>query len=209
MLGLAVPLLFIITAFPMFGAAMTMLESVANGQRKVTEWPGFSFYDHIGELLLFGVALAAAAVPGFLIGSVIGRSGGMAWMVILGTLLSTFLTFPIILLSMLDNESLFNPVSPDVLKSLSSGYESWGVYYFKTFVAYSFVFISWAIFFGGHPLLTGLAGALLPWLVFFTSQQLGVLAMDISEHLALHLGDEEPAKSDQRDDDDEIITPRR
>jgi hypothetical protein len=31
---------------------------------------------------------------------------------------------------------------------------------------------------------------MLPWLIFFTTQQLGVLAFDISEHLSLNLPDE-------------------
>jgi hypothetical protein len=125
----------------------------------------------------------------------------MAWMVILGTMFTTFLAFPIILLSMLDNESLFNPVSPDVWRSLSSGYEAWAAYYFKTFAAYTFVFIAWCILFGRYPVLTAIAGGMLPWLIFFTAQQLGVLAMDISEQLALPLGDDEkaPAGSDDSD----------
>ncbi|MGN6135585.1 MAG: hypothetical protein ACTHOU_13950 [Aureliella sp.] len=199
--GIGLPLMFIIVSFPMFAAAMTLLESVANGQSKVDEWPGFSFFDHIGELMLFAVALAAAAAPGFFLGGFIGRSGGMAWMVILGTMFTTFLAFPIILLSMLDNESLFNPVSPDVWRSLSSGYEAWAAYYFKTFAAYTFVFIAWCILFGRYPVLTAIAGGMLPWLIFFTAQQLGVLAMDISEQLALPLGDDEkaPAGSDDSD----------
>lgn len=197
-IGIALPLCLIILIFPMFAAAMTMLESIANGERKVREWPGFNFYDHIGELILFATALVASAIPGFLLGGFIGRSGGMAWMVILATMSSTFFTFPIILLSMLDNESMFNPVSPDVLGSLRRGSEAWGTYYFKTFVAFSFVFVSWCILlgFGPDPLLTGMAGGLIPWLIFFTCQQLGVLAMDISDQLSLHLSMNQPEKAD-------------
>lgn len=188
--GLGVPVLFILAAFPLFAGAMTMLESVANGQSRVREWPGFSFFDHVGELLLFATAVAAAALPGFLIGGLIVRSGGMVLMVVFGTMFSTFLAFPVILLSMLDNESLFKPFSADVFKSLSSGFEAWGVYYLKTFVAYFVVFIAWCVLLGGSPMLAGLAGAMLPWLIFFTTQQLGVLAFDISEHLSLNLPDE-------------------
>lgn len=188
--GIGGPLLFILTAFPMFAGAMTMLESVANGQLRVREWPGFSFFDHVGELLLFGAAVAGSALPGFLLGGFIANAAGMPWMVVFGTMFTTFLTFPIILLSMLDNESMFNPFSPDVFKSLSSGYEAWGVYYLKTFVAYFIVFVAWCVLLGGNLLLAGIGGAMLPWLIFFTTQQLGVLAFDISEHLSLHLPDE-------------------
>ncbi|MGN6546286.1 MAG: hypothetical protein ACTHK7_14630 [Aureliella sp.] len=198
--GLGIPLIFIMAAFPMFAAAMTLLESVANGEPRVREWPGFSFFDHIGELMLFAVALAAAAAPGFLLGGFIGRTGGMAWMVVFCTLLTIFLFLPIILLSMLDNESLFGFVSPDVLKSLSKAYEAWGIYYFKTFVAFSIVFISWAVVLNsGQPLLFAVGGALVPWLIFFTSQQLGVLAGDISEHLSIVL--EPSAKKEENEEE--------
>lgn len=198
--GVGIPLIFLMTAFPLFAAAMTMLESVANGERRVREWPGFSFFDHIGELLVFAIALAAATIPGFVIGGLIGRSGGMAWMVIFSTLFTTFLLFPIILLSILDTDSLFGFVSTDVIQSLSKAYESWAIYYFKTFIAFSIVFITWTIVLpSGHPILAAIGGALLPWLVFFTSQQLGVLAGDISEHLSIVL--DRDAKDEEASDE--------
>lgn len=183
--GLIVPMFFVIISFPLFACAMAHLESVANGHSKVREWPGFNFFDHIGELLLFGAALAAAVVPGVLLGGFVGRSGGMQWMVISAALLTSFLFFPIILLSMLDNDSMFNPFSTDVLTSIGKGTEAWGAFYLKTFLAYFFFFIAVCLLLRGSPILTGLAGALLPWLLFFTTQQIGVLAFDISESLSL------------------------
>ncbi|MCC6509101.1 MAG: hypothetical protein IT423_08345 [Pirellulaceae bacterium] len=183
--GLSVPLLAIISAFPLFAGAMTLLESVANGQFKVRDWPGFNFFDHVGELLLFGTALIASALPGFLLGGFVANSGGAGLIVVFTTMLTTFLAFPIVLLSMLDNESLFNPYSPEVLKSLSVGYEAWGTYYFKTFIANFVIFIAWAVMLGHNAILAGIGGMLLPLLIFFTVQQLGVLAFDISEHLSI------------------------
>jgi hypothetical protein len=194
-----IPLIFLMAAFPMFSAAMTLLESVANSEPKVREWPGFSFFDHIGELLLFATALAASAAPGFLVGGMIARSGGITAVVVFATLFTTFLTFPIIMLSMLDNDSLFSPFSSDVMKSLSIGYEAWGVYYFKTFIAFSILFVGWMILLPGNAIMVALAGAMFPWLIFFTSQQLGVLARDISEHLML--GISEPKKEDEESEE--------
>ncbi len=183
-LALAVPILFLMTCFPMFSAAMVLLESVASGELKVKEWPGFNLFENFGELLVFGLAVAVSAFPGFLLGSLIGQSGGMNWMIILFTMLTTFLLFPVAMLSMLDNGNM-TPISSDVIRSLSIGFEAWGVYYFKTAIAFSIVFVAWAILLPGDPLLAGVGGILLPILLFFTTQQLGVLAGDISEHLSL------------------------
>ncbi len=60
---LAVPLLMMMAAFPMFSGAITLLESVANGEKKVREWPGFNIFEHMGELLVFAMAVAVSAFP--------------------------------------------------------------------------------------------------------------------------------------------------
>lgn len=191
--ALVVPLLALLVAFPMFGTALAILESVANGQSKVREWQGFNFFDHIGEMMLFAIAAAVSALPGFIIGSMIGKSVDNALVVVLATMFSSFLTFPIVLLSMLDNESMVNPFSSDVLKSLSVGFEAWGTYYFKTFSANFVIFVLWAILLGPNPILSAIGGLLFPLLFFFTIQQLGVLAFDISEHLSFVV----PEKADE------------
>ncbi len=193
---LAVPLLMMMAAFPMFSGAITLLESVANGEKKVREWPGFNIFEHMGELLVFAMAVAVSAFPGFLLGAWLGSDGGMGWLAIAGALLSTFLLFPLVLLSMLDNGSIVNPFSTDVLKSITLGMPSWAVYYFKTLIAFFAVFVAWAVLFQ-YPILAALGGAMLPLLVFFTSQQLGVLAFDIGEHLSIAL----PEKGEEQEEE--------
>ena len=194
--ALLVPMFAVLISFPMFGTALAILESVANGQSKVREWQGFNLFDHIGEMMLFAIAAAVSALPGFIIGSMIGKSVDNALIVILATMVSSFLTFPIVLLSMLDNESMVNPFSPDVFKSLRVGFEAWGTYYFKTFSANLIVFILWAILLRPNPILAAIGGLLFPLLFFFTIQQLGILAFDISEHLSFVVPD--------KADDDEV-----
>lgn len=183
--GLCIPVLALIVSFPMFGTALSILESVANGQSKVREWQGFNFFDHIGEMMLFAIAAAVSALPGFLVGGLIAKGVDNALIVVLATMLTSFIAFPIVLLSMMDNESLINPFSGDVLKSISVGSEAWGAYYFKTFAANFVVFLAWAMLLRPNPILSAIAGLLFPLLFFFTIQQLGVLAFDISEHLSI------------------------
>lgn len=194
--GLCIPMMALIVSFPMFGTALSILESVANGQAKVREWQGFNFFDHIGEMMMFAIAAAVSALPGFIIGGLIAKGVDNALIVILVTMLSSFLTFPIVLLSMMDNESMINPFSPDVLRSVRVGSEAWGTYYFKTFAANFVVFVAWGMLLGQNPVLSAFGGLLFPLLFFFTIQQLGVLAFDISEHLSFIVPDKE--------DDDEV-----
>ncbi len=189
--GLCIPMLALIVSFPMFGTALSILESVANGQSKVREWQGFNFFDHIGEMMLFAIASAVSALPGFIIGGLIAKGVDNALIVVLATMLTSFLTFPIVLLSMMDNESLINPFSPDVLKSVSVGSEAWATYYFKTFAANFIVFVAWGMLLGQNPVLSAIGGLLMPLLFFFTIQQLGVLAFDVSEHLSIIVPDKE------------------
>ncbi len=73
---------------------------------------------------------------------------------------------------------------------------SWAVYYFKTLIAFFAVFVAWAVLFQ-YPILAALGGAMLPLLVFFTSQQLGVLAFDIGEHLSIAL----PEKGEEQEEE--------
>lgn len=183
--GLCIPLLALIISFPMFGAALSILESVANGQTKVREWQGFNFFDHIGELMLFAIAVAVSAFPGFIIGGLITKTVDHALIVVLTTMVSSFLLFPVALLSMMDNESLVNPFSTDVLRSIRIGSEAWATYYFKTFAANFVVFVAWALLLGPNPILSAIGGLLFPLFFFFTIQQLGILAFDISEHLSI------------------------
>lgn len=197
--GLGVPLLALLISFPMFGCAMSILESVANGQTKVREWQGFNFFDHIGELMLFAIATAVSMLPGFIVGGMIAKGVDNALIVVLTTMLASFLTFPIVLLSMLDNESLVNPFSPDVLRSIRIGSEAWGTYYFKTFAANFIVFVAWAMLLGSNPILSAIGGLLFPLLFFFTVQQLGILAFDISEHLSIIVPDKEDDEVQQVD----------
>ncbi len=187
--GLCIPILAILIAFPMFGTALSILESVANGQAKVREWQGFNLFDHIGELMLFAIAAATSALPGFIIGSFMGGGAAAPLIVVLAMMVSSFLLFPVVLLSMMDNESLVNPFSPDVLRSLRIGSEAWATYYFKTFAANLTVFIAWAVLLGANPVLSAFGGLLFPLLFFFTIQQLGILAFDISEHLSIIVPD--------------------
>ncbi len=71
-----------------------------------------------------------------------------------------------------------------MIVSIGQVAEAWGGYYLKTMVAFGAVLVSWYLLLGNSPFAAGLAGFLLPGLLFFTCQQVGALADSIAEHLS-------------------------
>ena len=182
-----VPAVGILFALPMLSGGLALIESVANKQKRVTEFPAFNMFDNVGDVILISTALAAAAVPGYLVGSwLAGEPDAATYYGLAGMMISTLLLFPFFLLSMMDNGSLFAPISGAVMRSLTTAAEAWGGYYLKTFAGFFSVLIAWFVLLSMQSIaMTGLAGSLLPLLVFFTCQQLGVLADAIGDQLSI------------------------
>ena len=179
-----VPVVGILFALPMLSGGLALIESVANKQKFVREIPAFNIFDNVADLLVIAAAFFAAIIPGFMLGVVIsGEDSGFMFQVC-GMVVSGFFLFPVLLLSMLDNGSVFAPVSNSVIRSFLDATEAWGGYYLKTFVVSSVVVIAWLVLLGRAPILAGIAGILLPLLIFFTCQQIGALADKIGDHLS-------------------------
>lgn len=195
--GIMGPVIGLIFAMPMLSGGLALIESVANQQPKMGEWPGFNLFDNIGDVMVILVALVAAVLPGFLIGTFLTNALELGALVQITTvMMSTFALFPVFLLSMLDNGSLFQPISQSVIQSLREAAEAWGGYFLKTLVAFGFITIAWYMLLAnGSPIGAGIAGFLLPLLVFFTCQQIGALADSIGEHLSFEF-ESEPASVD-------------
>lgn len=193
-----VPLVALLFALPMLSGGLALIESVANKQQRVEELPAFNLFDNGADLLVIALAFFASLVPGFIVGRVAGGEDLQVVFELCGMVLSGFILFPIFLLSMMDNGSIFAPVSSSVLQSIPKAAEAWGGYYLKTFVASSVVILLWLILLGRSPILAGLAGTLLPVLIFFTCQQIGVLADGIGNHLSFEFAP--PKKVDEDED---------
>lgn len=185
--ALTAPAIAILFGMPMFSAALAQLEAAANQQNRVSDWPSMNVFEHFGDVMAVSVALTAAAIPGFVIGSWLGGDLVTAGRVqITGVMLTTFLLFPIFYLSILDSGSILQLISLDVLRSVKEVGEAWGGFYLKTLIVFMFTLIVWYLLLGEgkSPMLAAMAGAMLPPLVFFTFQQLGVLAYSIGENLS-------------------------
>lgn len=207
--SLTAPVIGILFGMPMISAALAQLESAANQQKRVIDWPSMNIFEHFGDVMGVSVALIAASIPGYMLGTWLGGDLVTAGRLqITGIMLMTFLLFPIFYLSILDGGSALQLVTRDVLRSIKEVGEAWAGYYLKTMIAFSFTLILWYLLLGQGkpPILAAFAGSMLPPLVFFTFQQLGILAHSIGENLSPSepLAEE---KADKEDLEDELETP--
>ncbi len=192
--GIVGPVIGILFAMPMLSGCLALIESVANREAKVSEWPGFNLFDNIGDVLLIFAALAAAILPGFFVGSFMGRTLALGGTVqITAIMATTFALFPVFMLSMMDNGSIMQPISSAVIRSMRDAAEAWGGYYLKTLIAFGTTTLLWYLSLAAGPIGGAVAGFFLPVLAFFTCQQLGALADSIAEHLSFEF---EPSGKD-------------
>lgn len=129
--------------------AFSILESVANGQKQVSEWPLFNPGDWFGPSITAVAAMVMAAFPGSFLGSLM--FGALSLGTFTLSMLTIFALFPFLLLSMLDNGSVTMPISTEVSKSVTRSKESWGAFYFSALML-----------FGMHFLVFNVAAAFMP-----------------------------------------------
>ncbi|MFM7077116.1 MAG: hypothetical protein ACKO5R_11285 [Planctomycetaceae bacterium] len=118
--------------------ALAVVRDVANGCATVVEWPGLMFLDWAGDALVIVNAMAMAVAPG----------AGLAWWMAAGdgrvnaaAVAPVVVLFPIVLLSLLENGSPWDPLSLPV---------------WRTFVVAP---AGWVVFFVAAAILLGAAGA--------------------------------------------------
>ncbi|MFN9593788.1 MAG: hypothetical protein ACK56G_13930 [Pirellulaceae bacterium] len=170
---------------PLMSALLTnglaVLESSANRLKRVQEWPMFNPVEWFGEITCVVVAFLMAALPGSLLALLVQYFGGGKVMMLGAYLISVWLFFPPLLLSMLDLQSFFRPYSKEVYQSFQSRGEAWGACYMMTALGLAtFYLLSIMIASMGwkYPVILGMA---LPWILFYLFQQYGVLASRISD----------------------------
>lgn len=114
--------------FLAFGGAcaVAIVGDTANGCDRIARWPGTVFLDWIGESLLvvcgFGASAAAGVGVGWLLRETGRQNDGVA-------ALAAFLLFPVVLLSMFDNESMVEPLSSRVFRTIWVCPDAWGAFY--------------------------------------------------------------------------------
>lgn len=169
-----------------------VLESVANRQDHVTAWPVFDPGEWFGQLFVVMAAAAVAIVP---VCAVIGPIFGASLLLLLMAMLSVFLIFPFVLLSMMDMGSPFAPFSSEVARSVTKCQEAWGGMYFSSGILFAalflFIAMGWST---GAPSanLFSITAAIGVTFIYFA--MIGRLAYAIGQSVDSHV-EEEPLPS--------------
>ncbi len=206
--GIASNLALAILAAPIFLGALAngvaVLEAAANQLQRIARWPAFNIGEAMDEVMVVAAAFGIAALPGALLqwfGSSIGVPDVLATIVML---LLTWFAFPVLLLSMLDNQAFTEPISQDVIKSMQSRHNAWGGMYMMSAMAFLFLFGLYLLQTNDRSGLRFTIGLVTPILIFFVFHQYGLLAARISSVTELGFESIEDDDEDQLDDlDDE------
>ncbi len=117
---------------------IAILQSVANQEDSVSEWPVFDVFGWLGQLFLVVSAAMMAAVPVWALSQFLF---GPTLVAVATTMFAVYALFPFILLSMLDMQSAFIPFSAEVARSVTKCEESWGGFYFSSGLLFGGLFL--------------------------------------------------------------------
>ncbi len=113
-----------------------ILQSVANGEEQVSEWPILDPPSWLGELVFAIAAAGMVAAPVAAICQLL--NAGLIGVAL--TMIAIYGLFPFVLLSMMDMNSPLKPFSPEVVRSVSKCEEAWGGFYFSSGLLFAALF---------------------------------------------------------------------
>jgi len=120
----------------------TIMQSVANEEDSVKEWPvTLEPMEWLSATVFCFAAAGLAYAPGWFIGYM---TFGTSLTTVCLSMMSVFVIFPFVLLSMLDMQNIFVPFSPDVGRSVTRCEEAWGGFYFSSGILFFFTFLVFA-----------------------------------------------------------------
>ncbi len=179
LIGFATPVILSLIA-----NARAVLESAANEEKQVQSWPLFDMGEWISESGMPLFALSFSAIPGSLIFA-LTKTMDLSVIGVGGLLVCTWLFFPFFFLSMLDNNTSFNPISTDVWRSLKTCSQAWGAMVLQNAII---SFALWLLYVFARtlgPLGGFMVGFGIAFYAFFVFQQVGVLASRIADVTSL------------------------
>ncbi|TWU48397.1 zinc ribbon domain-containing protein [Rubripirellula reticaptiva] len=120
------------------GCGFAIMQSVANQEDHVSEWPTFDPFGWLGTLFVAFAAAGVAFIPVWMACSFVF---GQNLISVAITMFSVYTLFPFVLLSMLDMGSPLVPFSAEVARSVTKCQESWGGFYFSSGLLFVCLFL--------------------------------------------------------------------
>jgi hypothetical protein len=127
-----------------------ILQSVANGENEVSEWPLFDPMAWLGQMVIAIASVGVAAGPIWAVTNYLFQGGLIT---VAMTMISLYLLYPIVLLSMLDEESILVPFSTDVTKSVMRAPDQWGAAYLASGILFFAMFLMFMVASVSGPLV--------------------------------------------------------
>ena len=177
--------LLCIFCIPIFGficlCGIAILTMSANRATRVQEWPFAKLFESIGECSIVVVSILAASIPGGILGVVSSSLNAHPMVSLAFILIGIWGLTPILMLSMIQNSSMFEPYSKAIWLSINSRAEAWGAMYMQTGIAFTLFFMFMLVASSQSPLGDFFVGLMLPVSCFFLFSQYGVLAGRVSD----------------------------
>lgn len=116
-----------------------ILESTANNTDDIENWPTLDMSLLIDNVIVTGAAVLVSGLPAFI---AVFLVFGNSLVTVAVSMLSIYMFFPFILLSILDSGSVVQPFSSEVARSVNKCHESWGGLYFSAAVLFAGLFFA-------------------------------------------------------------------
>ena len=179
--------------------ALAVVRDTANGADEIQEWPGIGFIDWMGESLYVFCSLGMSVLPGAGLAWLLAQFGQPGEAAVL--LASPFFMFPIILLSMLENDSPLGIISLPVCRALWTAGRGWAAFYLTSAALLAAIGVVMAVGVAVGGFL-GTIGAMLilatGWLIYF--RLLGRLAWYCEDRMNDAESEAEPDPADGPDE---------
>ncbi len=160
---------------------IAILTMSANRANRVQEWPFAKLSESLVECGMVILSVLVASIPGGMIGAIMSTQNAHPMVSLAFILIGIWGLTPILLLSMIDNSSIFEPYSKAVWLSIKIHAEAWGAMYMQTGMAIAMFFLFMLMTSFQRPVGDFFLGLMFPFACFFMFSQYGVLAGRISQ----------------------------
>ncbi len=159
--------------------ALAIIPMAANRKKRVEEWPIGKIGESIGEAFMFIVSIAISSVPGGMLATLVSSTGGHIGVSVFLVAISITTFTPFLILCMIENNSVTEPFSKAVFKSISLKPDAWGAMFMQSGIA-MFLLACLLLLATSSATWSAVLGLVFPFLCFFIANQYGVLAGRIS-----------------------------
>ncbi len=157
------------------------MQETAAGVDEIETWPDLSFLDWCLEAVYVAAAFAYSMTPGIVLSVIMTRLGIPPAVGLIFSMFSLFALFPVVLLSLMEADSLAAPLTKPILASLQKERSHWCIFYLESVVILIVILVAGSLIYmnSGFALLLAAMVWSFCWLVYF--RLLGRLAW-ISGH---------------------------